>query len=904
MLHAACFLLFLSGCGDFNPGSQDDPANGNGGGGGTANLATQLSQLRNNAQSGGEYVIEIRGDANISPAEAALPTGLSDVTITLRGVGVMREVRLSANGVLFTVGSGITLVLDENVTLVGRRPGGNGNANNNSHLVRVNDGGTLVMNTGSRITGNTNTNGGINAGGGVRVNSGGIFTMNGGEISDNVTTNALVGADTSGGGVRVESGGRFDMRDGTISGNSAVNRDGGGVYVVFGGTFNMFNGTISGNSARNGGGVFNAGTFRIFNGIIHGNNAAEGLRNTSTGTSASINIANNGTALAGTFNPAGEFSRLDTLATVNVTIHVVNGVLQIDRDGDGVVIVPGVTLADQFTWLRGSSRSGGSYVIELRGNANISPAEAALPTGLSDVTITLRGVGVMREVRLSASDTLFTVGSGITLVIDENVTLVGRKPGGNGNANNNNHLVRVNDGGTLVMNAGSRITDNTNTTITSANMGGGVRVNSGGIFTMNGGEISDNVTTTTLVGGDSSGGGVRVESGGRFDMRGGMISGNRTNRDGGGVYVVFGGTFNMFSGTISGNSARNGGGVFNAGTWRVDNGIIYGNNAMEELRNTSTGTSASINIANNGTALAGTFNPAGEFNRLDTLATVNVTIHVVNGVLQVDRDGDGVIIAPGITLADQLAWLRGFARNNGEYRVELNAIANISPAEAALPMGLSNVTITLRGIGVMREVRLSANGVLFTVGNGITLVLDENITLVGRRLGGNGNANNNNHLVRINDGGNLVMNAGARVMDNTNTATGANTAGGVRVNSGGIFTMNGGTISGNTTTASGFSDGDGGGVRVEFNGIFNMRGGAISGNSSGRDGGGVFNLGTFRISGGIVYGSNAAEGIRNTAGRNGAALFNGSTGVAQRGTFNNGTFTPSGALSTTNNTIE
>jgi len=896
MLIVGCFLLLLSGC-EAILDPQGESSNGR-----TVTLAEQLARLRNYARSGGSYVIEIGGNTTISPAEAALPTGLDNVTITLRGVGEMREIRLSTNGVLFTIDEGITLVLDENITLVGR--GGTGShvppANsNNNHLVRINEGGTLIMNAGSRIMGNRNTTAtAANGGGGVRVNNRGVLILDGGEISGNSTTSGSAPGD--GGGVRVEFGGRFYMRNGTISGNSA-GRDGGGVHVVYGGVFDILNGTISNNGARNGGGVSTAGAFRIGNGIIHGANAEEDFMNMSrTGTNASLSIAGTGTALVGTFNPTGEFSRLDALATINVTIHVVNGVLQVDHDGDGIIVVPGDTLADRFAWLRGFARSGGEYIIELSGTENISPTEAVLPTGLDDVMVTIRGTGGMREIRLSANGVLFAIGYGITLVLDSNITLIGR--GGTGShvppANsNNNHLVRVNTGGTLIMNTGIRITGNRNTTATAANGGGGVRVNNGGVFIMYGGEISGNSTTSASVPGD--GGGVRVEIGGRFDMRGGTIYGNNAGRDGGGV--INGGTFTMLGGTIYDNDARNGGGVSNAGSFRMGNGIIYGTNTAEELRNTSRG-GTSASLSNTDTALAGTFNPAGEFTLTDALATVNVTIHVVDGVFQVDHDGDGIVLVPGVTLVDQLAWLRGFARSGGEYRVEINSNENASPTEATLPTGLGDVTITLRGIGAMREIRLSANGVLFTVGYGMTLVLDENVALIGRMVGGHGGANNNNHLLRVNTGGTMITNVGSKIAGNRNTtATSANGGGGVRVNNGGVLIMYGGEISGNFTTNNGVA-GDGGGLRIEIGGRFDMHSGMISGNSTGRDGGGVFNAGTVRISHGIIFGNNAGEGLQNTANRNGAALLN--SGTVQRGTFSNGVFSSLGTLSTTNNTIE
>jgi hypothetical protein len=117
---------------------------------------------------------------------------------------------------MFTVGSGFTLILDNNITLRGGW----------ASVVSVQKDGKLIMNNGSTVTGNTESF----ERGGVSVS--GIFTMNGGTISGN-----------RGSGVRV-SGGTFTMNGGTISGNKV-----GGVNMQYGGTFTMSGGKIFGNTA-------------------------------------------------------------------------------------------------------------------------------------------------------------------------------------------------------------------------------------------------------------------------------------------------------------------------------------------------------------------------------------------------------------------------------------------------------------------------------------------------------------------------------------------------------------------------------------------------------------------------------------------------------------------------------
>ncbi|MCL2192102.1 MAG: hypothetical protein FWB78_01740 [Treponema sp.] len=288
---ATTVVIALTGCPNGNEPSDNNSQGGTSNGMGNT-LAKQLEWLRENAQSGGTYTALVSIDESISPAQAALPTGRNNLTITLSGTGAMRTVSLSQNGNLFAVGSGVTLVLDGNVTLKGR--GGASLAmQNNIHLVRVDGGGALVMNHGARITGNVNANvehslAPGRRGGGVRVNQGGTFTMNGGEIHGNSDI-----AGGYGGGVLVAGGGVFNMHGGTIFGNR-VSFAGAGVSILEGGTFDMHGGSVSENDSGGfgGGGVDNSGgTFNMHGGSVSGNTAG----------GHGIGVRNNG----GTFNMHG-----------------------------------------------------------------------------------------------------------------------------------------------------------------------------------------------------------------------------------------------------------------------------------------------------------------------------------------------------------------------------------------------------------------------------------------------------------------------------------------------------------------------------------------------------------------------------------------------------------------------
>ncbi|MDR2246969.1 MAG: InlB B-repeat-containing protein [Treponema sp.] len=205
-----------------------------------------------------------------------------------------------------------------------------------------------------------------------------------------------------------------------------------------------------------------------------------------------------------------------------------------------------LSLASALTWLNTNAADGGEYTITLS-SVNESIAPTALSYSERPVKITITGGGSECTVSLSSTGSLFTVGSGVTLTLGNNVTLRGKS--------NSASLVKV-DGGTLEMKGGSKIRDNTVSSSSSA-YGGGVYVETG-TFIMSGGTISGNSVTASS---SAYGGGVYVGTG-TFTMSGGTISGNIASASyaayGGGVYVETG-TFIKQSG-----------------------GIIYGSNALDE----------------------------------------------------------------------------------------------------------------------------------------------------------------------------------------------------------------------------------------------------------------------------------------------------------------------------------
>jgi hypothetical protein len=305
-------------------------------------LAEKLRWLSTNAQSGETYTLEVAADETL-PSQTLSYSGKSNITIILKGIGSARTLSFNGNGSLFDVRNGVTLVLDENITLKGNA---SNTASTYNGLVRVFEG-TFIMNDGSKIIGNN--------GSGVFVIRG-SFTMNGGEISGNTPD--------SGGGVHVNFRATFDMYGGIISGNTP-GRAGGGVAVSPGGIFTMYDGEISGNNGfgisigqidlgpespsaiMNGGKINNnsstgvrifVGSFTMNGGEISGNTASSGA-----GVYVS-SITMNGETYNGTFSMNGGTISGNTASSGGGGVMVFSGTFSMSggtisgNTGGGVVV--------------------------------------------------------------------------------------------------------------------------------------------------------------------------------------------------------------------------------------------------------------------------------------------------------------------------------------------------------------------------------------------------------------------------------------------------------------------------------------------------------------------------------------------------------------------------------------
>jgi len=221
------------------------------------------------------------------------------------------------------------------------------------------------------------------------------------------------------------------------------------------------------------------------------------------------------------------------------------------------------------------------------------------------------------------------------------------------------------------------------------------------------------------------------------------------------------------------------------------------------------------------------------------------------------EDTEEGTILRGSTLAKKLAWLNRSAESHNTYIVEVNANENIAPHTFEYNNAI-NITIVLRGDETNRTLRLSSHGVMFTVRQNVTLILDGNITIQGH--------NGNDNAMIFVDGGTLTMNTGTTIMGNG----GRGVTIGENYGTSGNFTMNGGNISGNgghgvwlrrgtfTMNEGTIFGNNGCGVVVNGGTSFTMRNGTISGNTS-SNGGGVWVDGTFIMRGGTITGNTARE---------------------------------------------
>jgi hypothetical protein len=625
------------------------------------NVAAAFTYVKANA---GTYTLLI--DENVTVSNQ-LKFDFPNVNLTIRGIG-NSTISSSTSGFFYLNDASTSLTL-ENITI-------NGNNQAGQHMIFI-FAGSLIMKEDSKLTNHINATGSSYSYSVVVVSgSNAKFTIQGGEISGNDNSYNQPTSSI----VKVEDFGTFIMSGGIISDNNYTT--GVDVYITSNSTFRLSGGAVIDALTLHATSSYSYPTLTI------NDSATINLEGSYTGKIGAINLnttgdysqevkglvldawANRKIITAGYDLSEGDIKNFGLGYSILRSSNNKNDWLEIrathklNSDGKLVKISDGSgdTLAGLQELLTNAT-DGESYTINVSLNQTISPQTLFYSGG--NISITLRGTDEERTISLSSKGSMFTVMSGVTLILGNNITLQGLD-------NNDNPVVKV-SGGTLVMNTGSCITGN----ITALNGCGGVAVQEG-TFTMNGGKISGNTSgggggvsvqsgTFTMNGGEisgntsiSGGGGVYVQSG-TFTMTNGEIKNNTATGDGGGVYVnssssftmtsggikdntatgsgggvymysnssctmtggeikdntatgsgggvYVGGTFTMDGGEISGNEAGSGGGVYmydgSYSIFYIVNGTIYGSNGAEESNTATTG--AALYKGTYGTAQYGTF---------------------------------------------------------------------------------------------------------------------------------------------------------------------------------------------------------------------------------------------------------------------------------------------------------
>ena len=242
-------------------------------------FAEAVAAVNNNSTDGGTITLlkDIDGSnavfgadsANSKPISFTGGTEEKPIILDLNGHTIDRALETAQaqeDGTVISV-SGALMLKDS--TGSGKITGGN----NNNRMISGTWGGGVCVQGGAFFTmegGNISYNLSEIGGGGVYVCNDGSFTMTGGTIGGSDANDA--NKDKSGGGGGVFVNGEFTMSGGTITGNS-TGTNGGGVAVTADGTFTM-SGTavISANKALNGsgGGVCVFGNFTMTGGTIGG----------------------------------------------------------------------------------------------------------------------------------------------------------------------------------------------------------------------------------------------------------------------------------------------------------------------------------------------------------------------------------------------------------------------------------------------------------------------------------------------------------------------------------------------------------------------------------------------------------------------------------------------------------
>lgn len=283
--------------------------------------------------------------------------------ITLSGSGKSPTVSGDINGKLIEVDDGTVVLesgarLSANYNISSFTDGGGG--------ITVHNGGTVVMKEGSSIQDNLT----ITGGSGVRVEAGGMFVMEGGTIADNAVLGQRKDTGFDGRGGAIHNRGIVLIKGGTIMGNAAAGYEQGGVcYGGYGGAiYNQNIVTISGGMIRNNTGAFAGGAIytneasilTIEGGEIR-DNLSPGQRGGGIYVSAAASVRISGGSIHG--NSAKDGTQVFVASNSTGKVDIQGGMIR--GEGDAVYNNGGQVL------IQGGTIQGGDCALKTKGNSCI-----------------------------------------------------------------------------------------------------------------------------------------------------------------------------------------------------------------------------------------------------------------------------------------------------------------------------------------------------------------------------------------------------------------------------------------------------------------------------------------------------------------------------------------------------
>ena len=542
--------------------------------------------------------------------------------------------------------------------------------------------GTLTMEEGGVVSGYTTNDMSEQPAAVVVSGENAVFTMNGGEISNNIQTKGS--NSTKGGAVQILEGAQFKMNGGKITGNNVYSDDkkssivvkGGGVYVD-GGTMTMADGEISGNMAYQGGGVYLTGgaQFTMTGGAITENKYAHSAKFTPAGGGIYVGsgcaltvestdkenpatISDNKTADTGNYVQARGGGIFATGAEITLTDAVVSGntsAIGSGIAGGGIYVEDGSTLTVTDCEISENSgyysldnmeyeSGGGGIVVDDDSSLNMSGTTVSGNTALYGAGVYLDGT-----TSVTITDCVISENESLLDINNANWYYNSCAAGGifyNSSSGELNIIDTTFQGNTAMEFGGAMVIVSGTADIQNCDFIGNESPQGGGIYSL--GKTS--LTNCTLSGNDGSGaGGAFSIDSGTTTLTGCTVQENTSNGEqgwGGGAYVA--GTLILDDTNFVENAATNrgvGGGVYLAsgGTLEIKNGSsVSSNTATEAGGIANAGGSVTFSdgmIVNNEALMAGGVENLGTF----TMSGGAITGNQATGTSDNNgEDGQGV----------------------------------------------------------------------------------------------------------------------------------------------------------------------------------------------------------------------------------------------------------------------